>query len=187
MENNPVLPLPPNHPEAGFDLEAKPKTSLAELNRRQGLADAESHDLRARIKVPAGLIVRVDSIPDSDYLAVFTDIGTTVTLHRVEAIERLGAMFSLIMNSTGVDRAEEVERDIECCIMIFRAICKNGESRGKRYSSNYVKEFERMLLDIYKKYKNRPDRVKEWNPSGAPREFEISTEGKIIPIIKNPE
>lgn len=184
-------PLPPSDPDSGLEIDIKPSTSLDELRKRQAAADYEAEMIKQRIKVPSGVIVRVESIQDTDHIIAYTDIGTSVVLHRADAIERLGAMFSLIMNSTGSDKPDEVERDIECCIMIFRAVCKNGESRGKKYSSNYIKQFERMLLDIYKKYKNRPDRLRRkgseagWNDDQAPREFEISAEGKIIPITKN--
>jgi len=190
MENGPLLP---GDPDSGLEIDIKPSTSLDELNKRQDAASYEAEMTRLRIKVPSGVIARVESITDTDHIIAYTDIGTSVVLHRAQAIERLGAMFSLIMNSTGSDRPEEVERDIECCIMIFRAVCKNGAARGKKYSAPYIKQFEQMLLDLYKKYKNRPDRLQTsgnkpgWNDNQAPREFDISSEGKIIPVHQNPK
>ena len=134
----------------------KPVTSAEELKLRQDAANEQQTKIITDV---TGNVIRVEPVPDTDYLVFTTDLGKTYTVERAEALKRVRAVFQNLCIETGSANPVEVEKSVELCHMTFQAALKSGRARGMSYNSKSIQDFERLLSKMSKEWKNRSDYI----------------------------
>lgn len=140
----------------------KPISKAEEANRLD-----ESIAINKQVLTKAdGKVVKVASIPDSDYIGYYMESGAVHTVHRSVALVRAAELLKFVLAETAGANKEVVDYDIWLTKSTFDAAITNGRSRGKSYDSPAIKLFEQQLLTAERTWRMRPESFQKTRTTG---------------------
>jgi hypothetical protein len=113
-----------------------------------------------------GKVVKVESMPDSDYIGYYMESGAVHTVHRADALIRAAELLKFILAETAGADKHVVQYDVWLTKSTFDAAIKNGRARGKLYNTPAIKQFEQQLMTAERTWSMRPESFKKTPSTG---------------------